>query len=231
LTIHYSTADAVAQIPVAQIHLDDGKANAMSTDWFAALNEALDRAEKDEVRAVVIRGRSGMFSAGLDLKWLPTLDRAGIARLGERFAETMLRVWNLPVPTIAAVTGHAIAGGCVLASACDKRVGMRGDFRIQMNEVLVKIALPTWAAAVCASSWSPPELHDLLLFGRSFDPDEAHALGFLHGLADDEDGVLAEANDVAAACAQLDRRAFARTKARLRGPETERVKSVLAAEV
>ena len=225
VTLQYRCQDAVAEI-----HLDDGKANAMSNDWFASLNQALDRAEKEEASAVIIRGRARMFSAGLDLKWLPTLDREGIGDMLQKFSSTMLRVWNFPIPTIAAVTGHAVAGGCVLASACDKRFGLRGDFRIQMNEVLVRMAIPSWAAVICASSWSQPELDDLLLFGRPFSPDDAHALGFLHGVADTEDGVLELAGEAARACALLDRRSFAVSKQRLRGPETERARALVPTE-
>jgi len=115
--IRYEKTDSVARIG-----LDDGKANAMSVPWFDALGAALDRAEADGAGAIVIAGRAGFFSGGLDLKLLPTLSKDELRHLSESFARVMLRVHGLGIPTVAAVTGHAIAGGAVLAMACDARV-------------------------------------------------------------------------------------------------------------
>ena len=96
---------------VAQITLDDGKVNAMALAFFAGLNAALDRAEHERPGALVIAGRAGVFSAGLDLKVLPTLAPDALERTMVAFGRTMLRVFTFPIPTVAAVTGHAIAGG------------------------------------------------------------------------------------------------------------------------
>ena len=160
---------------VAEIAFDDGKANVMSTAWFQELNGLLDRAEKDAAVAVLFRGRSGMFSGGLDMKWLPTLSPEEGRELVDTFSSTMLRVFGLPIPTVAAVTGHAVAGGCVLSSACDQRFCLEGPYRIQMNEVLVGMAMPTWAAVICQGAWPAPAANDLLLLGRAFSPAEAVA--------------------------------------------------------
>src|SRR5882724_5165267 len=96
---------------VARITLDDGKVNAMSLPFFEALGAALDRAERERPGAVIITGRPGVFSAGLDLKLLPTLGAAELRTTLITFARTMLRVFLFPIPTVAAVGGHAIAGG------------------------------------------------------------------------------------------------------------------------
>ena len=103
---------------IAEIALDDGKANAFNTEWFTQFNELLDRTEADGARVLVLRGRPGIFSGGLNIKWLPTLDRDQLRSAVETFGTTMLRVLGLGLPTIAELTGHAIAGGCVLACPC-----------------------------------------------------------------------------------------------------------------
>src|SRR5437773_10420352 len=101
---------------VAQITLDDGKVNAMALAFFAGLNAALDRAEHERPGALVIAGRAGVFSAGLDLKVLPTLAPDALERTMVAFGRTMLRVFTFPIPTVAPATGPAIAAGPILAS-------------------------------------------------------------------------------------------------------------------
>lgn len=215
---------------VAEIALDDGKANVMSTPWFRELGGLLDRAEKEEPVALLFRGRAGMFSGGLDMKWIPTLDAAGARELVQSFSESMLRVFALPIPTVAAVTGHAVAGGCVLASACDQRFALDGPFRLQMNEVLVGMAIPTWAALICREAWPTPHVNDLLLLGRPFRPEEAHAIGALHGVAASEAELLARARGAAKSLAAVGRQPFAVSKRRRRGPLVEQARASLLAE-
>ena len=215
---------------VAEIAFDDGKANVMSTDWFRELNGLLDRAEKDEAVAVLFRGRTGMFSGGLNMKWLPTLSPEEGRELVETFSSTMLRVFELPIPTVAAVTGHAVAGGCVLSSACDQRFCIDGPYRIQMNEVLVGMAMPTWAAVICQGAWPTPAANDLLLLGRAFSPAEAVACGAFHAALPDEEALLERARNTAKAMAAVGRGPYRTTKARLRGPEIERARALVFGE-
>src|SRR5207247_9181060 len=124
-TIRYQVSDNVAQIT-----LDDGKVNAMALAFFEGLNAALDRAERERPGAVVIAGRAGVFSAGLDLKLLPTLPPAELARTVVAFGRILLRVFTLPSPTVAAVTGRPVCRGPVLAFACDLRFMAEGPFRL-----------------------------------------------------------------------------------------------------
>ncbi len=221
----YSFADGTAEI-----HLDDGKANVMSTDWLRAFSGLLDRAEKDEARALLVRGRPGMLSGGLDMKWLPTLRGAEAREMVETFSGTMLRLWTFPIPTVAAVTGHAVAGGCIVASACDMRFAVDGPFRIQMNEVLAGMPIPTWAAVICQSAFPVPHVNHLLLLGRPFSPKEAHAIGVLHGLAADEEGCLAAARAAAKGFAAIGARQYAVSKARLRSALAEHARAALFSE-
>jgi enoyl-CoA hydratase len=216
-----------AETQLAELHLDDGKANVMSTPWFQEFEALLSRAEADEAAAVLFRGRSGMFSGGLNMKWLPTLDGAALRELLEAFSSAMLRVFALPLPTVVAVTGHAVAGGCVLASACDRRFALDGPYRIQMNEVLVGMPLPTWAVTICREAWPIPQVNDLLLLGQPFSPQEALAAGMLHGVAATEPELLATARAAAQALRPLQRQAFALTRRRMRAPAVQAAKARL----
>jgi enoyl-CoA hydratase len=200
---------------IAEIVLDDGKVNAMTQAFFDALNGALDRAQRDDSRALVVAGRPGYLSAGLHVKLLPTLPPDELRRTLLTFGRTLLRLWTYPLPTVAAVTGHAVAGGALLAFACDRRIVADGAFRIQMNESAIGLALPRWALAICQSVM-PARCHtEALLHARSYTPGEALAHGMVDGVVAPE-ALLGRAREAAAALTALDLRAYAESKRRLR---------------
>ena len=210
-TIRYEVSDNVAQIT-----LDDGKVNAMALAFFAGLNAALDRAEHERPGALVIAGRAGVFSAGLDLKVLPTLAPDALERTMVAFGRTMLRVFTFPIPTVAAVTGHAIAGGAMLAFACDLRFMAEGPFRLQLNEVAIGLALPTWAI-VLAQAAVPPRRHtEAILHARAYSPEEALEQHIVHEVVRPAERVVPAARAAAGPLAALDQTAYAISKARHR---------------
>jgi enoyl-CoA hydratase len=216
---------------VARIVFDDGKANAMSVPFFEELGALLDRAESAGAGALVLAGRPGMFSGGLDLKLLPTLSREGLRELSATFARTMLRVFTLPIPTVAAVTGHAIAGGAVLAYACDRRYAVDGRFRLQLNEVAIGIPMPSWMASIASTAIPPGQHVAALLHARAFTPAEALALGILDGLLPEGGDVVRHATEQTADVTALPRDAYATSKRRLRAAEVERVLALLDGEL
>lgn len=201
---------------VLRIEMDDGKANVYDFERFEAFHAAMDEAEKARARAVIFKGRERMFSGGLDTKWIRTLDGEGTAKLVREFSETMLRVFTLPIPTIAQITGHAVAGGCVLACACDRRYALAGDFRLQMNEHLIGMAMPQWARIICESSFPRPQADDLLLMAQSYTPQQARAFGAIHGVTSDTKALDALCRKAAEECKALHPKAFAISKRRAR---------------
>lgn len=201
---------------VARITLDDGKANAMSTPWFLELGAALDRAQADAAGALLVCGRPKFFSGGLDLKLLPTLPPAGMRELSETFARTFLRVHAFPIPTVACITGHAIAGGAVLAYACDARFATEGPFRIQMNEVAIGIPLPAWMLTIAELAISPTARNEALLHSRGYTPAEALARGIVDGVGATPEETERLASGRARSLLALNRSAYAESKRRLR---------------
>jgi enoyl-CoA hydratase len=200
---------------LAVVTLDDGKVNAMSLSFFRALGAALDRAEADDPAALVITGRPGIFSAGLDVKLLPTLAPEALEETLLAFGQTLLRLFTLPVPTVAAVSGHAIAGGALLAFACDLRVMAEGSFRLQLNEVAIGLTLPTWAI-VLASAAVPPRWHtEAILHARAYAPRDALAREMIDRVVPPTQ-LLDAAREAAAPLAALDHAAYGGSKARLR---------------
>jgi enoyl-CoA hydratase len=215
-TISYELRD-----PVAVLTMDDGKVNAMAMPFFDDLNAALDRAEREKPKAVVVTGRAGAFSAGLNLKVLPTLPPDELSRTLTTFGRTLVRWFTFPVPTVAAVTGHAIAGGAFLMMACDLRYVAEGPWKIHANEVAIGLVLPTWAMTI-AESAIPPRFHtEALLHARPYLPDEAFERHIIHGVVRPAERVLDVALEAAAPLAALDQASYAASKRRQRAMRVE----------
>lgn len=200
---------------VVTLTLDDGKVNAMDLPFFADLGAALDEAAP--AAAVVITGREGMFSAGLNTKTLAAADDGDLARLLVAFGRTMLRVWLEPRPVVVAATGHAIGGGTILAMAADHAVAADSDdFRWGLPETTIGFALPLWVITLARANLRADRLDDLLLPGAMVPPPAAVEAGFADALAPAAD-VLDAARARAEQLAALPGAAYAETKRRLRG--------------
>jgi len=224
-SIRYTHSDGIAEIV-----LDDGKVNAMDGTFFDGLNAALDRAERDEARALVLAGRAGFLSPGLNVKLLPTLPQAEYARTVVRFGHTLLRLWTAPQPTVAAVTGHAVAGGALLAFACDRRVVADAALRIQMNETAIGLPLPTWAMVICQAAIPLRWQTEAILHARAYTPAEALERGMIDEVVP-PDAVLARARAAATELAALHRDAYAVSKRRLRAQAVAWAEQHLEAEM
>jgi enoyl-CoA hydratase len=216
--------------PIAEIQFDDGKVNAMGPAFFDDLNAALDRAEREKPEALVLAGREGFFSPGLNVKLLPTLAADELTRTLQSFGHTLLRVWTCPVPTVAAVTGHAVAGGLFLALACDRRVIARGAYRLHANEHAIGLPLPSWAQAITQSVVAGPTYVQLMLHARAFGVDEALDLGLVDEVVD-AGMAIARAREVASGFGGLSLPAYALSKRRLRQRDFDWATGAIPAEM
>ena len=216
---------------IAQITMDDGKANAMNWGFFKEMGKSMDQAESDGAKALVITGRPGFFSGGLDLKLLPTLSASEMGDFFITFARTMLRVFSFPVPTIAAITGHAIAGGAMLAFACDRRFALDGPYRIQMNETLIGIPLPSWMFLIARSAIPSRWRNEALLHARAYSPNEALVRGILDAVAPEANSLAAQVKAATAEMLSLNLPAYAASKKNLRQEEIEHVLDLLKKEL
>ena len=163
---------------VAVLRMENGKANAMGPAFLERLEGMI--AQIGDARSVVLTGQGSAFCAGLDLPSLVDQDRAAMHAFIRRFDALVLRVFELPQPLIAAVNGHAVAGGCVLALQADLRIAADRDARIGLNETQLGIGLP--ATVVETLRWQVPgsSLAPLTLEGRLVSPREALQLGLVH---------------------------------------------------
>ena len=127
---------------VAEIRMDRPPANALDHALLEKLLAALDTVQARGARALILSGRPGMFSGGLDVPALIDCKRPEIERFWQQFFLLTCRLASSPVPVIAALSGHAPAGGAVLALQCDYRIAIEGNFKIGLNEVQVGLPVP-----------------------------------------------------------------------------------------
>jgi enoyl-CoA hydratase len=201
---------------VAVVRVDRPPANAMDPGLLADAVAATEELAAAEPGAVVLTGRPGFFSAGADLKLVPTLDADGERAMVDGINGLCMSWYGLPRPVVCAVNGHAIAGGLVFALCTDYRVAA-ADGRYGLTELRAGVPYPTMAIAVVAAELSPPAARRLVLRADLVDAADLRELGaFDEVVPNDEvlDRALAVARDLAA----LPSSAYAATKRRLRAP-------------
>lgn len=191
--------------------LAHGKVSAMDIELGAAITTELTAAMDPSVKAVIFTGTGSSFSAGVDLFRL-VKDGPAYARQFLPVLDTFLRATlTFPKPIVAAINGHAIAGGCILAAACDHRVMMDGNGRIGIPELAVGVPFPVLPLQIMAARVPDAALRDLIFSGRTVQVDDAQSLGLI-----DEKcpaGMLMDrAREAARRLATIPARAFALTK-------------------
>jgi len=215
---------------ITTLRLEGGKANAMSTEMLDTIERSIDDFETGAARAAVLTGYQGFFSAGLALPMLIDLDRPAMRAFIGHFARVMIRVLACDKPIVAAINGHAIAGGCVLALMCDRRLIVDDPkIRIGLSEAQLGIGLPAIVIEPLRAQVPPASLVPIALEGRLFAPADAVAIGLVHAMAPTTD-LLELALSQARALAANPSNAVGQIKRALRAPVIEAVTRTAAAE-
>jgi enoyl-CoA hydratase len=207
---------------IAIVRAEHGKANALDLELCRTLQATL-AGLADEAAAVVLTGSGRIFSAGVDLTRLleegPTYVEAFIGQLHE-FCEA---VFSFPNPLIAAINGHAIAGGCVLSSMADRRIMAEGTWRIGVPELLVGVPFPAAPLEVMRFILPAQYFGEVVFGGVTYQPDQARERGLVDGVVSPE-GLIDRAVQAAESMAVAPE-AFRHTKAQARQPALERMRS------
>jgi enoyl-CoA hydratase len=206
---------------VAVITLDDGKANAFSTPVVERLERHLDAVEADGARALVLVGRPGRFSAGFDLAEM-TASPEAMRSLVVAGARWWMRLYGLGMPTVAACTGHALAGGALTLLSCDVRIGADVPAKIGLNEVAIGLTLPKFGVELARDRLVKAAFTASTMGGQVYDVAGAAQVGFLDRVVP-EGEVLEAAMAEARRLAQLRTSAYAGTKRNARAEMIARV--------
>ena len=184
--------DTINHGNVREIRLARPPANALSADLVELITKSLIEAG-EEAGAVVVSGQPGMFSAGLDVPQLMQFDRAEMCQFWDVFLRMLKTIAHMPVPTAFAMTGHAPAGGIVMALFGDYRIMPRGSFKTGLNEVQVGLVVspPIHNALVRAVGVHTAER--ILVAGEMMDSARAKDIGLIDELTDDPKSTVTRA--------------------------------------
>jgi enoyl-CoA hydratase len=217
-TLKIAGTDGIAVVTFARPPV-----NAMDSASLEELTSTFERLAGDAaVKAAVLTGEGDAFSAGLDLKTVPNLDLAGQRRLIAALNDSFGTLYAWPKPLVAAVNGHAMAGGLVAALCADWRIAADVPLKASLAEVRVGVKLPVAALQAAIGELSPPTARRMILFSEIVDVAGALSLGVF-----DESvpaaSLLPQAVDRAHRFAALPPQAFAATKRGLRAVALTRI--------
>lgn len=172
--------------PIHELRLARPPVNALDPRVCAALADAIHASVEAGAHALVLSGGPKVFSAGLDVPYLLALgdDRAALSAAWGEFFRAARALAGCAVPVVAALAGHAPAGGCVLALCCDYRVMASGPYRIGLNETQVGLVAPEGIQHLMRRVVGAHRAERLLVGGEMVDAETAHAIGLVDELAD-----------------------------------------------
>jgi enoyl-CoA hydratase len=206
-----------------------GKGNAFNLEFASAFTDALTEVERGPAKAAIITGKGSVFGVGVDLPALvaggPDYVRQFLPMLQRSFERLVL----FPKPIVAAINGHAIAGGAILMLACDQRLLARGRSRVGLTEVRVGVEFPAWALEIVRFTAPPQHFATLVYSGRTYEPDEALARGLVDELVEPE-RLMDRAYEIADELASIPASAFSATKRSVRRPLVEAARRQAALE-
>lgn len=202
---------------VTLVRLRHGKVNALDLELLRALSAVMR--DLDGNGAVVITGAGSAFSAGVDLNRVVAGGRPYVQEFLPALSDAFLAVFDHPGPVLAAINGHAVAGGCVLAAACDVRMMSLGQ--IGLAELSVGVPFPPTAMEILRHAIGPA-VGRLVLTAALLDASQAQAIGLVHEVTG-PDVLLDSAIDRAQRMAQIPAGVFALSKRQLQRPARERI--------
>jgi enoyl-CoA hydratase len=204
---------------MAVLRLDRGKGNALDAGFLREIRGAFAGLRADPPRGVVLGSTGPIFCAGLDLLQLENAGEDELESLVDELYATLREIFTFPRPVVAAINGHAVAGGALLTLACDQRVMAMGDGKWGLTESRLGLVVPASMIEMCRYALPRRVLERLLYAGQAYPGFKAREMGALDDLVDEV--------DLMDRCVELIRgwtpvpAAFAEIKARLRQPVLE----------
>lgn len=215
--IHVERRDSLALL-----RFDHGRANVIDRQFLRLLIDAIDAVAESDARGVVVTGNGKIFSAGVDLLQMIEGGKEYIDEFLPLLSEALAKLFAFARPVVAAVDGHAIAGGCIFVCAADLRLMAEGSARIGVPEIHVGVPFPTVALEIMRFATGGRNLPQIVYSGETYAPPAALRLGLVDEIVDAAE-LLPRALEHARRLATLPRETFTTTKRQLRAAATERI--------
>ncbi len=209
---------------VAILTLRRGKVNAINEAVANELKAAFDRLRKDDsVRALVLTGHGKFFSFGLDVPELYDYPKERFTDFLVTFTSAYFAIYGYPKPVIAAINGHAIAGGCMLAIACDRRLMAEGKGKISLNEITFGATVFAGSTEILRALVGQRRAEQVMMQGTMFDAHQAFEIGIVDRISD-PDVLMTEALDEARELGARESAVYGSMKRLLRDPIMETIR-------
>jgi enoyl-CoA hydratase len=207
---------------VSLLRMAHGKANTLDLEFLRRLSALLEQEELETSRAVVLTGRGSIFSAGVDLTRLLAGGETYVREFLPELEQCLERFFLFKKPLVAAINGHAIAGGCLIACACDHRIVARSELKMGAPEWKVGVPFPAVALEILIHALAGPARDEIVYGGAYFGVQECLRLGLANEAV--EPGELLEcAIARAEALASIPSQSFALNKRMLRQASVDRL--------
>jgi len=222
-----SFVEVTSEAAITTVTLARGKVNAFNENMIEQIKSCFeDLSTNAAVGAIVITGRGKFFSFGFDIPEFLGYSKESFVGYLTKFTDLYTYLFTYPKPIIAALNGHTIAGGAMLALACDYRIMVTGKAKISLNEITFGSSVFAGSVEMLRYCAGSKNAQAVLYSGAMYSADEAKELGMIDQVSSD-DMLLRDAGDIAADLSGKDGAAFGSIKKLLRDPIA---KNMVAAE-
>ncbi len=206
---------------IAMVVLNRGKVNALNGEVVDELRENFKALETDqEIKAIVLTGAGKFFSFGFDIPEFLSYSKEAFTNYLINFTDFYTYLFLYPKPVVAALNGHTIAGGCMLALACDRRIMVDGKSKIALNEIAFGSSVFAGSTEMLRFWIGSANASEVLYSGAMYSAKEAYRIGLVNAVLP-EQNLMVQSTEIASDLAQKHRAAFASIKALLRKPIAE----------
>lgn len=212
--------EVTRQDDIAILRMAHGKANALDLAFSKALSHEVDAIRNMEIHGLILTGTGNIFSAGVDLLRILDSEPEYLTEFLHALGHTLETLFTYPKPMVAAINGHAIAGGCILACCADDRIMSGG--RIGVPELRVGVPFPTTALEILRYALPESSFEEIVYGGNTYETSDAKRVGLIDAVADPTDLISTAIRQIKTRT-QLPPTAFAMTKRQIRAPFLERM--------
>ena len=208
---------------IATVRLCRGKVNALNEPMVEEITKTFENlATNNEVKSIIFTGSGKFFSFGFDVPELLSYPKNDFIRYLEKFTTLYTALFCFPKPVVAALNGHTIAGGCMLATACDFRLMVNGKAKISLNEITFGAPVPAGSLEMLKYCAGSRNAQSIVYSGAMYSAEEAFQLGLVDQVSS-EYALAEDARKIAQELGQKDSSAFRSIKHLLRQPVAEKM--------